>query len=326
LLNCFKIIFLIFILFSWVFIGLSCDAPRSNPLDPLNQDNSLVILEGYVKSESLPREPLSGTTILFENSGLITSTDNNGYFKLDNIRSKKGWVKFNKDGFVKDSLFVDWGSDKTKSVEIFLNELPNLETISLSSVILNRYVINPIAYLSLTAKISDKDNDIDSVFVSNSDLKLKKAIEYNTIKKDYETTLLPIEIGVNDIEMVIGYSFKILVKDVKHNIFEVGQAEVKRIIKSEVLFESPKDLEVVSSLPTLKWKRFLPGFSFSYLVEIYTNETNPQLVWSKENISSNDISADVDSPLSAGNYFWVIYCIDSFNNMSRSKPASFTVE
>ena len=174
MLNYFKIIIRSLILPGFIFLGLNCNAPRSNPLDPLNTGNNLVVLEGFVKTESLPRTPLSGTTILFENSGLITTTDENGYFRLDNIRSKKGWVKFNKNGFVNDSLFVDWGSAKSKNVEIFLNELPNLETISLSSIIINRYIINPIAYLVLTAKISDKDNDIDTVFVSNSKLKLKR--------------------------------------------------------------------------------------------------------------------------------------------------------
>jgi hypothetical protein len=320
-----EIFFTVIGLFVTVLI-FSCNAPRNNPFDPYNSDNELVELDGYVRSMSLPRIPLAGTTLIFENSKLIVTTDNDGYFRFDNVHVNNGWLKIQKNGYLKDSIYISWESKKNKTVEIFLNELPLLENYTISSIVINRYIINPITYLVINAKISDKDNDVDSVFIFNPELGLKKSMDYNVNKKSYETTLYPFEMNISDIEMIVGYSFKILVKDINQNIIEVGSDEVKRIIKSEVIFESPKDLEIVSSLPTLKWRRFLPGFSFSYLVEIYTNETNAQLLWRKENISSDDITVNVDSPLQAGNYFWVVWCMDSFNNKSRSKPASFVVE
>lgn len=307
-------------------LSFGCDAPHDNPLDPDNPNNKLVSLSGYVKTQSVPHSILENAKIIFETQHVITNTDNKGYFKFENIHAADGWLKIEKDGFKYDSLYVSWAGEKNINFEIFLNELPVLQASSFYSVIINRYSIDPLAYIVMNEAISDKDNDIDSVFVTIESLNLKKPLEYNVIKKYYETTLSPTEMNVNDIEMVVGQEFKILVKDIYNDLIAVGSEQITRIIKSEVLFESPKDLEIVSPTPTLKWKRFKPGFTFTYAVEIYTNEINPQLVWQKDNISSEDISINVDTALPAGNYFWVIWCIDSFMNRSQSKPASFIVE
>ncbi len=307
-------------------INFGCNAPHDNPLDPENPNNKLVLLDGYVKTMSLPHTPIVNAKVVFEKQNLITTTNNDGYFKFENIRSDDGWVKFEKDGFKFDSLFISWLGQKKISLETYLNELPVLQTSSFYSVIINRYSIGPLAYIVLNESISDKDNDVDSVFVSNSTLNFKKPLDYNVTKKFYETTLSPTEMNVGDIEMIVGYDFKILVKDIYNDLIEVGSEHITRIITSEVLFESPKDLEVVSSTPTLKWKRFAPGFSFTYTAEVYTNEIDPQLVWQEDNISSDDISITVNTALPAGNYFWVIWCIDDFLNRTRSKPASFIVE
>lgn len=307
-------------------LSISCNAPHNNPLDPENPNNKLVSLSGLVKTLSIPSTPIDNSTVIFESQNLITATNSEGYFNFENIRQINGWLKIIKDGFKSDSIYILWTDKKNISVDVHLNSLPVLLFSSFYSVVVNRYSIAPLAYLVINEAVSDKDNDIDSVFVTCPSLSFIKALDYNMSKKYYETWLYPAEMHVSDIEIAIGQEFNIIVKDKFADLIKVKSEQVSRIIKSEILFESPKDQEVVSSKPTLRWKRFIPGFSFTYTTEIYTNEVDPQLVWQKENISSQDISITVTESLPAGNYFWVIWGIDNFSNRTRSKPASFIVE
>jgi hypothetical protein len=61
-------------------------------------------------------------------------------------------------------------------------------------------------------------------------------------------------------------------------------------------------------------------------LEIYTNEVAPVLIWQEKNIPKDKTAHTVDDVLPAGNYFWVIWAIDTFGNRSRSKPATFIVQ
>jgi hypothetical protein len=106
----------------------------------------------------------------------------------------------------------------------------------------------------------------------------------------------------------------------------VGTSEVKRIINEEIGTISPKNSDTVD-LPgvVLRWNRFLPGFSFKYKVQIYTDETPAILKWDRENISPDSISIAVDTTLPSYRYYWIISCVDEFRNESSSKPASIIV-
>ncbi|MCB9248128.1 MAG: hypothetical protein H6613_06095 [Ignavibacteriales bacterium] len=59
-------------------------------------------------------------------------------------------------------------------------------------------------------------------------------------------------------------------------------------------------------------------------MQIYTDEVPAILVWQKEIISS-EIQYLTDVNLSSGDYFWVIWAIDEFENRTQSKPASFII-
>lgn len=316
----------VFILNLILILVLGCHAPHNNPLDPENSNNKLAALNGLVKTMNIPSAPIDNSTIIFESQNLITTTNSEGYFSFENIRQMDGWLKIIKEGFKTDSIYILWGNNRNLSVNIHLNSLPILQTSSFYSVIVNRYTIEPLAYLVINESVTDRDNDIDSIFVTCPSLNFIQPLEYNVSKKYYEALLYPASMNVSDIEIIVGREFNIIVKDKFNDLIEVKREQVSRIIKSEILFESPKDQEIVPPKPTLRWKRFTPGFVFTYTTEIYTNEIDPQLVWQKENISPDDISIPVSDSLSAGNYFWVIWGIDNFQNRTRSKPASFVVE
>jgi hypothetical protein len=149
---------------------------------------------------------------------------------------------------------------------------------------------------------------------------------YNIQTKFYERNFSEFDFQVDDLSELIGIKFDFIVKDVNGNEYLIGSEKLNRIIKEEMILESPIDYDSTSSKPILRWRRFIPGFKFKYQVEIYNDEFPPTVVWSKKDIDMDSTSVEVDSNLPSGNYFWVLWCVDQFLNRARSRPASFRVK
>jgi hypothetical protein len=323
----FKIKILHFVMISSLLIFVSCNAPRNNPLDPGNPGYSLATLEGSAFTFSTPYTGISDVTVYWSPSNMSIKTDINGNFKFANILPENGKLIFQKTGYLSDTVDVIWGNSKYLKYVVNLNQIPKLESISIYSVVLNQYTPPGQTYqLIINSKISNKDNNIDTVFVENSQLNLKKALSFNASNKDYAVTLTTQDLNVSDIEQTIGLNFNIIVKDTSNRQYNIGNDKVTRIIKSGVAIQFPANDTTVSSTPFLQWQRFKAGYPFTYMIEIYTNHiANSQLVYSKNNISSDSTSYFVNVPLSTNNYYWIIWVVDQFNNKSRSLPATFRV-
>ena len=133
------------------------------------------------------------------------------------------------------------------------------------------------------------------------------------------------DLHITSIDIVIGKEFQINVFDSDAKKFIIGKSNIKRIIKEEITTTAPLGRDTINTPnPLLEWRKFTPGFEFRYLLEIYTSEVLPILVWQKE-ISSAEIQYLTDANLSSGDYFWVIWAIDEFENRTRSKPSSFII-
>lgn len=305
-----------------------CDAPHTNPLDPDNPDRQLSVLRGQVQSESIPRTPLEGVNVNWEPGGITVRTDDNGEYTIDNVDRVNGWLRFRKAGFMEDSFFVSWGTRKSISVTKFLNSVPDITELQIYSIVLNRFPTEQVYQLVVDVEISDVENDIDSVFVTNNDLEIEARLNEIT-KNVYRRTFSLIDLQLESLDEIIGKELSIEVNDRFDNRYSIGNSNLKRIIKQEVETITPKNNEdSVSVTPLLIWKRFLPGFNFKHKIQVYTNEVSPQLVLEKDNISKNEIDLQIEEPLTGsaqGEYFWVIWAIDEFNNRTRSKPATFKV-
>ncbi len=324
-----SILYLVLKLFmvSSLIIFISCNAPRNNPLDPNNPNYSYVTLQGSALTFSPPFTGIPDITVYWSPSNLSMSTDLNGNFKFNRTLPVNGKLIFQKTGYVSDTINVVWGSSKVLNYNVNLNQIPHLDSISIYSVVINQFSPPGQTYqLILHSKISNRDNNIDSVFVENSQLNLKKALDFNVVSKEYETTLTTQDLNVSDIEQTIGLDFNIIVKDITKRQFNIGSDKVTRVIKTGVSIQYPANDTTVSSTPILQWQRYKTGYSFTYKIEIYTNNfANSQLVFSKDKISSDSTSYFVNVPLSSNNYYWVIWVVDQFQNRSRSFPATFNV-
>ncbi len=323
----FKNKILLFVMISGLLLFISCNAPRNNPLDPSNPGYSLATLEGSALTFSTPYTGISGVTVYWTPSNMSSNTDINGNFKFAGILPENGKLIFQKTGYLSDTVDVAWRNSKYLKYVVNLNQIPKLDSISIYSVVLNQYTPpGQIYQLIINSIISNKDNNIDSVFVENSKLNLKKALSFNAAKKDYEATLTTQDLNVTDIEQTIGLNFNIIVKDTSDRQYNIGSDKVSRIIKTGVAIQFPANDTTVTSTPLLHWQRFKVGYTFTYMIEIYTNHiANSQLVFSKSNISSDSTSYFVNVPLSTNNYYWIIWVVDQFKNRSRSLPATFSV-
>jgi hypothetical protein len=312
----------ILIVFSLVLF--SCEAPRDNPLDP-DSDNFAVI-EGSVQSFSLPYTPLQGVSVYWSPSRALVKTDAAGKFRIGNASLINDYLIFEKSGYRTDSLWVEWNEQNRVSVQINLNKLPVLDSSSIYTSVVNHSDTDRSFELSIRLVITDDDKDIDSVIVENQKLRIRRSLSYDVISKFYQVTLSSDEVSINDIEDTIGEDFIFYVVDIFGKVHRVGEDKVSRIIRTGAEVVSPDNNSTVDSLPTLFWKRFEPGYSLTYNIEVYKSDPlNPQLIHRSTGIKMDSTSFRLKSPLQSSNYYWVVWTIDSFRNSSRSKPASFQV-
>jgi hypothetical protein len=304
-----------------------CNAPRNNPLDPSGPNSGSGVIEGTVQTISLPYTPLPDVQVYWEPGGIVVKSDNMGRFIIENAHTQDGHLIFSKEGYRTDSVLINWGGNKKVNSHVNLNLLPSLDSIAIYTVIINQFGSFQYFELVVDAKITDRDNDIDSVFIYNKDLGLKKHLNYNVTSKYYQTTLQSNELNIQDIEEIIGLNFEIHVKDIFQKQSMVGSERITRVIKEGSATVFPNADSVSTASPNFSWTRHRVGYPFNYMIEVYSKDfVNPQLINRIENIPSNltNFQSNINLPL--GEYFWVIWVIDNFHNRYRSTPATIVVE
>ncbi|MEG8946733.1 carboxypeptidase-like regulatory domain-containing protein [Rosettibacter firmus] len=282
---------------------------------------------GYVKTVALPRRTIPGVKVYWKNQSMITQTDASGFYQFENVIQNNGWLYFEKEGYSKDSVFVQFNNLPTKQIEDrFLNSNPKLSSLSIYTTVQNRYPDIQVQRLYINAEITDDEKDVDSVFVKNNSFNFYKRLVFNPETNKYENNFRTVDLKVNSLEDAIGTDFIIIAKEKSGKTFTIGSGGIKRLITKEIIIESPVNRAIVSSTPTFVWKKFTPGFNFKYTVQVYTDEVAPILVWEKKNISKDAVETTCDVALSPGDYYWVVICTDDFENSSISKPGTFTVK
>ncbi len=306
---------------------LSCNAPHDNLLDPVNTKYPFVSIEGTVQTFSVPYTGIAGVTVYWQSGNILVTTDSSGKYLINRIKPVNGKLIYSKEGYRTDTVEIIWHGVKKINRNVNLNKIPKLDSISIYTVVINQYYPSQTANLFIDAKISDSDNDISNVFIVNNGLNLNRALNFNVTSKIYQIELSTADLHILDIEETIGLNFNIVVKDIFNRLFNVGNEKVTRVIKKGVIIRGPANDTTISPLPDLQWQRYTPGYPFSYMIEIYTNDfANSQLIESKAGISPDSISYQVQNPLPAGDYYWVIWVIDKFKNRVRSLPATFRVK
>lgn len=322
----YKFIYSIFLI-SVLLLFSGCTAPRNNPLDPINEENNLADISGMVKTISFPNTPLPDVQVYLQSENLTTFTDQNGVYYFRNIKRNPGLLIYSHPDYVTDSVNLSFGTFKEVKLDVFLNALPEADSIQLYSIVQNRFQFTQLYEINVSIMVSDPDgfNDIDTVFITTDLLAEKVPLNYNAETQFYDKVFSPQDLNISFLDEVIGKEFGFIVKDLASREFNVGSSTVKRVIKEEIELLSPVNNETVEQPVVLSWKRFTPGYAFDYYLEIYTNQSPAELVWESGLFSSDEISFTVNTTFPPGEYFWVLWVMDEFLNRARSKPATFNL-
>ena len=278
-------------------------------------------LRGSVKTAALPSTGIPNVKVFWKNENKIVLTNASGEYTFNDVAYNDGKLYFEKEGYANDSIDVKFGSGSVQQAsDVRLNISPVLENINITTAVTYRLTGQILFKIFVQASVTDKDDPIDTVFVNCSAINFNKSLTYNTTTKYYEVEQ---NYGTINLSAALGKDFNVTAK-VNGKKYDIGKTRITRVIDKEIEIDSPKGV-VVNSTPTLYWKRFVPGFSFKYRVEIWTDETPAELYWSRDNISESEIQITPEVTLPAGEYFWVIWCTDEYGNQTRSKEASFVV-
>jgi len=282
-----------------------------------------------LKAKSSPAG-IGNVKVFWKNQFIVKETNSSGVYTISNVIMNDGYLYFEKDGYSPDSVFVRWGSQNIIDLKEFrLNAVPVLNSIDLYSVVTNKFPDEfKTKKMNVEAKVSDEENDIDSVFIQCKPLNVLLPLEYNISTKSFQRELNTAELNVNYLDEVIGRNFDIVVKDVTGKKFTLGPSQLKRIISQQfdMKYSSPILGTAVGSRPTMRWQNINLEFNYRYYIEIYTDEIPASLVWRSNKFSKDFISFNVSATLPKGDYFWIIWCEDDFRNRASSKPATFTVQ
>jgi hypothetical protein len=291
----------------------------------MNPDYNYSRIRGRVLTLSLPVEPVSQTVVSWQSGSKQTFTDQMGEFDLLLASAKDGWLFFSHPAYHSDSVYIDWPESNQFNTDISLNAVSVLDSLTIYSVVLNRFPSFQKEELFIKAYITDRDNDIDSVRAVISGDGRSFHLPFNTTDKSFQRELSIFDLGITGLEEIIGKPVQIFVRDIFSRNLSVGHNQLVRVIHDDVIFISPEDT-TTGKRPTLTWQPFQTGFEFHYTIEIYTDEVAPQLVWMHERLAMEQTMYTVDQDLQDGNYFWVIWAIDDFGNRTRSKLAAFSVQ
>ena len=321
-------------------ISFSCNAPRDNPLDPNGPKADLVQIkpdlgqiEGVVQTISAPLTGIPDVSVFWMPGNMVVTTGDSGKYSISNIKPDDGDLIFIKDGYTPDTAHVKWNNSKQITIPtVNLNKKPTLDinNYSIYSEVADQsgqsnIAAGQMADLVIKVKINDTDNDIDSVYVVNDMLNFSDGLELQS--KLYQGTFTTAKLNVNSLDEAVGYNFDVHVIDTFKRDFKVGSNKVARVIKSGVDIISPNNDSTATKPPiNLSWKQYSNGFSFTYKVEIY-NATNPQPIFTKDSISSDQTTLQIDSSsVASGDYFWTVSVVDKFLDSYKSLPGRFTIE
>jgi hypothetical protein len=308
-------------------MGCFSDAPRDNPLD-INNPQENYSLAGIVHTyyPHPPRSILAEATLLILPLNLLSTSNQEGLYKFENLPPGNYSIICQKEGFLTDTLDIDIPGEN--SLDFFLDGLPYFKQILLSSHRISHFPpIDDIYYIDLNITTSDTDGveELDLVWFEVAGLNLS-----DTLAKTITPGLFNDRITTDIISLhnFIGQEFKLNVQDKFGAIVNSSPHFVSRIIEHIPVLLTPSQGDTVATQPfELSWENVFLPYNFHLGIEIMNiNDFGfPTPIDFIDSVPSNASSYLYTSPLDPGTYFWTLYIIDNFGNSSRSKEGAFVI-
>jgi|GEM_PF-2803594 len=318
----------IFLLIIFGIVNWYCNAPHDNPLDDDNLKGNDVIISGNVyQISNANKMPLQDVRVHLNNDNCDIYTDAKGYYYIKSEKFRSSFVVFEKDGYKKDSLHIDWNTDNAYQINNTLHYTPYLDSVKFFSNVVFDYDNNMIITFPLEFIINSEEPYSD-VLLKCDELNIKKIVTKKIGPKYYDTLVVG-DFGTNRIGDIINKSFYIKV-DFSESKEEIPvPVKITRIINKEIELLSPINnttLDSTYSQVEFKWTKFTDLFSYHYELNLergsYPYLTN---VFSVSVLQDSIHQVYPISEFGKDQYYWSMTCIDKDGNRSQTRPYSFEV-
>lgn len=264
---------------------------------------------------------------------IATRTDANGEFRFrERVPAGSYTLRCQAEGFNPDSVTFSVSNEQNYTHTFQLNALPRFESISVTSRHEALFFPPDNAFLDLNATASDPDGPthISMVWCVLESTGLADTLQSIPAEQRWFSRVPPQFLGGNTIQELIGQPFTFYVRDTDGAVVSSRGHLFSRFIE-----DTPRPLAPRGniSIPfTFRWADAdtLDAilYPFTYAIEIYENV--PIALPPVEHI--DNIPPDQttwlysNTGLPAGDYYWVLYLVDSFGNRSRSLQVPLTIQ
>lgn len=317
----------------WLVWSLGClgDAPRDNPLDPaINPNNAS--LSGQVLTLYPPRQPLVGATVTLSPGGRLARSDATGSFQFEGLAPGTYTLTAAHPGFAPDTEQVTVNSHQV--ISVFLDALPVVDSLSLTTHHVARsFPPDDLYQYTLSAYISDPDGlqDIALAWYDISGEQFLDTLVFQNARNSrqglYSVQRTAAQLPGGSLHRMVGKAFQLHVIDVAGNEITAAPLFISRIIETIPTIVSPAGLSTVNQFPVdLTWQPLALPFPFHLRIDLHrVNLGLPTLLDTFEPISPDSTRFTLTTPLTSGDYLWVLFIVDNLGNTSRSREGVFRV-
>ncbi|MFZ5516697.1 MAG: carboxypeptidase-like regulatory domain-containing protein [Candidatus Zhuqueibacterota bacterium] len=316
-----------------ILLFFSCfgNAERDNPLDPQSgQYQNLGHVRGAVYSYYAPYKPLASVNLTLGPGAYTTATDQSGSFLFPGVSPGDYSLIAALEGYSSDTVHVAIQSGETEQVQFNLDGLPELQSIQLTTGVINLWwPTEPSQLVDCQVAMSDPDGyaDIQSVQILIPDISFADTLEITATVGLFQNKFYCPDLLIKSIHELIGKPIHILAQDNVGQKQQFGPHQLVRVVDTEPLIVAPQGKVVLGSLPTFTWSSVSLPYPFAFTIEIFRiiDQGYDTKVMTIGDIPSGNDHYTIQSPLSNGSYYWTIAIVDEYGNWNRSKPATFDV-
>ncbi len=307
------------------------DAERKNPFDPESEDfRNEGSVSGRVLTFYQPFSGLSGAAIELNPEGFVSKADADGDFLIANVPPNKYTITARKEGFAVDSDTITVHLGDTSFIELNLDALPILQSVSINSCHISRnFPQNDLFLLEVAATVGDPDGvgDIDLVEIQIPDMNYLDTLDVTETPGVFMKIIPESELPGGNFLEILGQPIFLNALDRRGFKNSSEPKSLARIIEKTPLTNSPNQGEnLTDATPLLEWRSADLLFDFNYRVEVERVDFGLNTpIWSQPDIDKTSTSIAVPDSLVSGVYFWTVSIVDEFGNWSRSKEAPFRI-
>ncbi|NOY61109.1 MAG: carboxypeptidase regulatory-like domain-containing protein [Calditrichaeota bacterium] len=314
-----------------IVINIACtpDAPHDNPLDPaVNFESLRKTIRGQVLQKNAPHFPLPDCLVIIKPGQEYTYSDANGLFTFSLTQSGMHSITCSKDGY--DSLRISVNADSLGDdiFRIYLNGKPIVASVKLYSEYIDQWWPDPVAFLNAEMIADDPDgmSDLSEIYLTIGADSSKYNFTATARPDSFSLRIDQLALPEQNIVSLVGEKIYIHLRDSSGSHILNGPHQLVRVLNDSPLPVSPTALETTVSRPTFYWQSYFTAFSFTFEISVFHISAGiPVRIFHRRSLAPELTQFAFPDSLTSGTYFWTVGVRDRFDDLIRSKEASFIV-